>query len=295
MTTPSEDITDDLSAHAWLAENKVDTGDEVTTSTVDTNLGAQWCNFVDKLLKQASAALRGELEVPALYPRVAADIDFSSLANSGAFADGTVAIDGVNWTARNTSAASTFQVTNGTGLQFVTDGTSGEFNNSSRTAAHIGVAASTLISDFDATGTYLVEAYFPTLTFTSANNRALVGMWRDANQDRAALGGFSFSGSALGAWTQLDASGGQINQASHDCAIVLLSPTGMATYSGAYSSGFPTPANRVSIGTATFGTTSVSSFNVLDPASEFVIAFRTGTTATGMEIDLERLRITRIG
>lgn len=236
-------------------------------------------------------------QTPGTIQQVVADIDFSAEASSGAIADGTVAIDGVNWTAENVSAAGTFEIINGTGLRYVSTTTSTEYHNTSRTATNLAVAASTLISDFDPAGVYLIEAYFTALTFVSAGNRVLVGMLNAPPllTTRFACCGFGNDGNDRSARVQVDSSSTATERATHDCAIARISPTGVAAYSGVYDEGFPAAPDRASCGVGMFATTTVNGRAVMDPDALIVIAFRTGTTTAGMTIDVRRLRITRIG
>jgi len=302
----------DQSSAAFIAEfaqmivEKANANGNYGAADVRTRAVAQWGDFVDGVLVALQARVQSlQSEVDDLSDQVdsigggtvVADIDFSAEPSSGAISDGTVAIDGVNWTAENVAAAGTFAIVNGTGLRYVSTTTSTEYHNTSRTATNIAVPASTLISDFDPAGVYLIEAYFTALTFVSSGNRVLVGMLNapPSLTTRFACCGFGNDGNDRSARVQVDTSSTATERLTHDCAICRLSPTGIAAYSGVYDNGFPAPSDRASCGVGMFATTTVNGRAVMDPDALIVIAFRTGATTEGMTIDLNRLRITRTG
>src|SRR5690606_8895214 len=112
----------DQSSAAFIAEfaemivSKANENGSYGISDVRARAVAQWGDFVDGTIVALQAQVRTLSEQLAAVggDTVVADIDFSAEANSGAIADGTVAIDGVNWTAANVAAAGTFEILNGT-------------------------------------------------------------------------------------------------------------------------------------------------------------------------------------
>ncbi len=76
-------------------------------------------------------------------------IDFTAQTTQNLKPDGTFTIDGKSWTSENTTSATTFSLTNGTGLQIVsTGGTNTKYQDNTRTAPLIRSAVTGSGSQF---------------------------------------------------------------------------------------------------------------------------------------------------
>jgi hypothetical protein len=219
------------------------------------------------------------------------DVDFSTLANN-TLANGAEVIDGDSWTVANAAAATTFEVLNGSGIHFDAAASSTAYTTAARSATYMRILLATLIPDFDPLRTYVVDAYFSSITMAVTNDRVFVGFDLDgAGTDRIIGGGRRFNVGNNETYAQSDAT---INGAvvTHNTFGIRMSADGVSTYSGTYAAGFPAPypfggAHRL----ATEGANALP-----DPTNTFiVVAFVTGSIAGTMDAVLQRLRIRRIG
>lgn len=89
---------------------------------------------------------------------VAYEVDFTALPDSGGdFADGTVSIDGRDWTASNTANSSTFDLDAGTGLR-IAPTQSTVFDNTSQTAPYLEVPLQELVGPYERADRLLIVA-----------------------------------------------------------------------------------------------------------------------------------------
>lgn len=253
---------------------------------------------LDILLLDSGAAwieIGAAVEVADVADTVLYDQDFSTLANN-TFADGAEVIGSHTWTAANVAAATIFDIQNGTGMRFDAAASSTAYTTTTRSASNIGIPILTLIPTYDPVRTYVIDAYFTTLTLGVSGNRVLLGLDNnDDGTDRLAGGGPRNPGTAvtLSASTQIEGTiGGSYSSVGHDTFGVRISPDGLTAYSGTYSGGFPTAYARVG-SVIQHATGSYSP--AMDPTNaRFVIAFVTGEAGGAMAATLRRLRIRRI-
>jgi hypothetical protein len=220
------------------------------------------------------------------------DVDFSTLANN-TLTNGAEVIDGDSWTVANAAAATTFEVLNGSGIHFDAAASSTAFTTAGRTAASLRIVLSTLIPGWDPLRTYVIEAYFTTLTIASANNRVFIGIDADgAGTDRIAGGGPRGSATiTTHVQTEAAISAGQAN-GGHNAYGVRISPEGVTSCSGTYGPSFPVYSL---VGASSQHTSPNQGHSVMDPASFLTIAFVTGEAGGAMDVVLRRLRIRRVG
>lgn len=218
------------------------------------------------------------------------DVDYSTLANN-ALANGAEVISGDSWTVANAAAATTFEVLNGSGIHFDAAASSTAYTSSSRTAAYLRILLATLITGFDPLRTYVVDAYFSSLTLGTSNNRVFVGFDLDGGgTDRLLGGGRRNTVGTQETYAQGDTTinGGA---ATHDAFGIRLSPDGVSTYSGTYAAGFPVYTFGGAHRLASEGANALP-----DPTNTFlVIAFPTGEAGGAMDAVLQRLRVRRVG
>jgi hypothetical protein len=219
------------------------------------------------------------------------DVDYSTLANN-TLTNGAEVIDGDSWTVANAAAATTFEVLNGSGIHFDAAASATAYTTGSRSATYMRILLSTLIPSFDPLRTYVVDAYFSSLTMAVTNDRVFVGFDLDGTgTDRIIGGGRRFNVGNNETYAQGDATVNGSN-ATHDAFGIRLSPDGVSTYSGTYAAGFPAPytyggAHRL---------VSEGANALPDPTNTFlVVAFVAGSVAGTMDAVLQRLRIRRIG
>lgn len=223
------------------------------------------------------------------------DQDFSTLANN-TFADGAEVIGSHTWTAANVATATIFDIQNGTGLRFDAAATTGVYTTATRSAANISIPILTLIPTFDPIRTYVIDAYFTTLTLGVSGNRVLIALDNnDDGTDRLAGGGPRNPGTAvtLSASTQIEGTiGGSYSSVGHDTFGVRISPDGVVACSGTYSGGFPTAYSRVG---AVIQHATASYSPAMDPTNtRLVIAFPPGEAGGAMVATLRRLRVRRV-
>jgi hypothetical protein len=218
------------------------------------------------------------------------DTDFSTLANN-TLANGAEVIDGDSWTVANAAAATTFEVLNGSGIHFDAAASATAYTTGTRSATYMRILLATLIPNFDPLRTYVVDAYFSSLTMAVTNDRVFVGFDLDGSgTDRIIGGGRRFNVGNNETYAQSDAT---INGAviTHDAFGIRMSPDGVSTYSGTYAAGFPNYPFGGSHRLATEGANALP-----DPTNTFlVVAFVTGSVAGTMDAVLQRLRVRRIG
>lgn len=217
------------------------------------------------------------------------DQDFSLLANN-TFADGAEVIGSHTWTAANSAAGQIFDIQNGTGLRFDAAASSTVYTTTTRSAANISIPILTLIPTFDPIRSYMIDAYYTTLTLGSVANRVLICLDNNgAGTDHLSGGGpiSTFIGTQIEATTS-----GATPYGAHNCIGTLISPHGVAGYAGTYSSGFPTAYALA----GSYQPHATQNFTpAMDPTgARFVIAFVTGEAGGLMVATLRHVRARRV-
>jgi hypothetical protein len=225
--------------------------------------------------------------------QVIVDIDATTEASSNWQAsDGSHTFGGFTWTTANGAAANTWGPDGSTGVRFNAATTSTVYTDASRTATYMRILASTLLgSAFELFGTYLIEAYFSSLTLGTTPNRVLIGLDLDTASatDRFMGGGRRNTSGTQQLYTQQAAS--MIGDGSTLQTIaVKVEASSVSTYGGTYSAGFPNPYTKS--GGIQAATDSYCS--VMDPQSYIVIAHVTGEAGGNMDDTLARLRVKRV-
>jgi hypothetical protein len=207
-----------------------------------------------------------------VLPGTLYDQDFSLLASQDwvAGGDNDYDINGLEWRVGNTTAATAFGIITGQGVVFDANATNGTYSSTTRTAPFMRVGLGNVFGDLF--GTYLIEAYFSSLTLGVSNNRVLVAVDLDtAGTDRLLGGG------------RRNSSGTQQTYATIDSAATIVGNTATHTNIGfVYEE-----AGGVLQAADSFS-------SVMSPAANLVISFITGETGAAMAATLRRLRVRRI-
>jgi hypothetical protein len=216
----------------------------------------------------------------------------STLSWRGA-GDGARTFGGLSWSTVNVAAADAFGLVASTGLQFDATTSSTAYTTSARTCPYLRIPITTAIPNFDPLGTYVLEAYFSSLTLGTSANRIVLGIDLDvAGTDRMLCGGRRNTSGTQQIYSTIDAAG-TINgdTSSADCVAVRINAHGVSSYGGASSGGtFP---SRYTKSGGIMG--AVDSYcSVMDDNAFVVIAFAPNEAGGAMAATLRRFRIRRI-
>lgn len=217
------------------------------------------------------------------------DVDYGSVTPV-TLADGSRVIGAHTWTIANAAAATTFEV-GATGIVFDANTTNTVYTTT-RSASYLRIVLGTLIPSWDPLRTYVIDAYFTTLTIASATNRVFIGIDADgAGTDRHAGGGPRGGGSPT-THVQNDSNilAGLAN-GGHDQFSIRISPESVLSSSGTMGADFRVPEL---VGSYYAHTSPNGGHQIMDPASFLSIAFVTGEVGGAMAVTLRRLRVRRI-
>lgn len=118
------------------------------------------------------------------------DIDCAAEAASdwNAGGDGNYSLGGLTWEIVNTGVADTFGPDGSTGVRFNASANATVFNNSSKTATHMWIAALSLDPNFDPLAEYVVEFGYSSLTLGTSSDEVGCFFW-SSNSNRTVRAG----------------------------------------------------------------------------------------------------------
>lgn len=199
-----------------------------------------WLPFINPLMRNAGGALPTWASV---Y-----EIDFSAEATQAFTADGSVLIDGKTWTVANKAAATTFGITNGSGLIIGPSTSNTEYSGANRTCPIITIPVSSLLSSFDLFAHELrLTVYLSAINGDANTELARAGFEvtsAPTNQNVMVAKGFGLGAVTIRSVFNLAGVATLVDDATNNSDNVLslyYSPKALRaeTRSGVYSGGFP--------------------------------------------------------
>lgn len=222
------------------------------------------------------------------------DIDCSAEAANdwNAGGDGTYSLGGLTWTIVNTGVADTFGPDGATGVRFNASANATVFNNSSKTATHMWIAALTLIPNFDPLAEYVVEFGFSSLTLGASDDQVSCFFW-SSNGNRTFRAGRRNSSGSHQTFALLDTNQNGTTGYTDTAFALKINANVASIASGAFAAGaFPTLYPHLGSHVALNGTSPIQS-PIFDPPN-LRIGFAWCSNAAGnADSTLARIRIWR--
>lgn len=234
-----------------------------------------------------------------LTPKTVYELDWSAESTQLGLGDGNVLVDGVNWTAANTAAASTFQILNGSGLQIVaSSGLNRTWTNTAFTSPSLRVAFEDLAADAAKYQlTLTVWSYFSAWSLPNSQNSIIAGCYAPAGAVYTAVThatGFNNNGVSSYPMIQrgLTFTAATPLSSAYDVVVWRFLPGGSVdAWCGVWAAGWPTALTPIGSDNQPSASTIVVTAQIRRAGSTLIYSPATRSASGAPSFTLERTRI----
>lgn len=241
----------------------------------------------------------GAQVIPEGSPKTIYELDWAAQATQLGLADGTVTVDGVNWTAANAATASVFRILNGSGLQMVANsGSSRTWTGGTLTSPSLRVPFEDLAAEAARYRlTLTVWSYFSFWSLPFSQNAIIAGCYAPAGAVyTAAVSGTGFVHNAVDTYPMIQR-GTSFNAAaaigtSFDVLVWRFCAGGTVdAWAGVWSSGWPTALTPIGNDVNPSGSTIVTTAQLRRAGSTLIYSPATRSASGTPTFTLANTRI----